>query len=398
MRNIKFKDFITLQRGFDLPKHNRDEGNYPVIAATGIHGSHSEFKVHPPGVVTGRSGSLGEVVLVERPYWPLNTTLWVKDFKGNIPRYVYYYLKTLDLKRYNSGAGVPTLNRNHLDSLPVKIHDSQDQNKISAILSAYDDLIENNLRRIKILEEMAQNLYREWFVKFRFPGHQKVKMVDSPLGKIPGGWEVLKVRQVANIYRGKSYRSQDLQDEGGLPFVNLKCVDRGGGFRIDGLKNFRGDYKESHIVKHDDIVIAITDMTQERRIVAHAARIPDLGKGKAVFSMDLVKLEPKDMYPHEYIYAMLRYSHFSDEVKLHANGVNVLHLSPDRIMDFKFPLAPKHLREKCADILSKTFQLSDLLERRNVYLRQTRDLLLPKLIPGDLDVSELDITIPEAKA
>ena len=284
------------------------------------------------------------------------------------------------------------------DSLELPCPPLPVQRKIAAILSAYDDLIENNLRRIKILEAMAQNLYREWFVKFRFPGHQKVKMVDSPLGKIPGGWEVLKVRQVANIYRGKSYRSQDLQDEGGLPFVNLKCVDRGGGFRIDGLKNFRGDYKESHIVKHDDIVIAITDMTQERRIVAHAARIPDLGKGKAVFSMDLVKLEPKDMYPHEYIYAMLRYSHFSDEVKLHANGVNVLHLSPDRIMDFKFPLAPKHLREKCADILSKTFQLSDLLERRNVYLRQTRDLLLPKLISGDLDVSELDITIPEAKA
>ena len=166
MKTIQFRDFIILQRGFDLPKHSRDEGEYPVIAAAGIHGCHSEFKVNPPGVVTGRSGSLGEVVFVKCPYWPLNTTLWVKDFKENQPRYVYYFLKTLDLKRFNSGAGVPTLNRNHLDTLIVKIHDKQIQQKIAAILSAYDDLIENNLRRIKILGEMAQSFYREWFVKF----------------------------------------------------------------------------------------------------------------------------------------------------------------------------------------------------------------------------------------
>lgn len=169
--NTTFNNFVTLQRGFNLPKQDRKLGAFPVVASTSVQDYHTEYKVKPPGVITGRSGSLGSVQYLEVPFWPLNTTLWVKDFKGNDPKFVFYFLQTLGLHRYNSGAGVPTLNRNHLDGLEVAVPPLPTQRKIAAILSAYDDLIENNLRRIKILEEMAQNLYREWFVKFRFPGH-----------------------------------------------------------------------------------------------------------------------------------------------------------------------------------------------------------------------------------
>ena len=103
MINVKFKDFITLQRGFDLPKNKRSKGKYPVIASTSIDGFHNNYKVNPPGIVTGRSGSLGFVQYINNKFWPLNTTLWVKDFKGNIPKYVFYLLKTLHLEKYNSG-------------------------------------------------------------------------------------------------------------------------------------------------------------------------------------------------------------------------------------------------------------------------------------------------------
>ncbi len=104
--------------------------------------------------------------------------------------------------------------------------------KIAAILSAYDDLIENNTRRIKILEEMAQALYREWFVHFRFPGHEKVQMVDSPLGRIPEGWEVKQVANIALIYRGRSYKSEDLVllsklISGDPDISELEITDRG---------------------------------------------------------------------------------------------------------------------------------------------------------------------------
>jgi len=178
---IPLSDFITLQRGFDLPTARRKEGNVPVIASTGIAGYHNEAKVKGPGVVIGRSGSIGGGQYAANDFWPLNTTLWVKDFKGNNPRFTYYLLKGIDFTRFNAGAGVPTLNRNHIDNLCVSNFIPAEQARIASILSAYDDLIENNLQRIKILEEMAQTIYREWFVKFRFPGHEKVRMVDSPL-------------------------------------------------------------------------------------------------------------------------------------------------------------------------------------------------------------------------
>ena len=190
LKKITFKEFVTLQRGFDLPKKNIKPGIYPVIGSTSIIGYHDAFKVDPPGVVTGRSGALGSVQYIPVKYWPHNTSLWIRDFKGNFPRYVYYFLQTLGLQQFNSGAAVPTLNRNDLDTLELKIHDLPTQRKIAAILGAYDDLIENNTRRIEILEEMAGALYREWFVEFRFPGHENVKMVESELALIPQGWEV----------------------------------------------------------------------------------------------------------------------------------------------------------------------------------------------------------------
>ena len=120
-QEIEFKSFITLQRGFDLPKSRMKDGDVPVLGSNCIIGFHSEYKIEPPGVVTGRSGTLGLVQYTEKPFWPHNTALWVKDFKGNDPKFVYYKLQTLHLERFNGGVSVPTLNRNVLDTLKIQV-------------------------------------------------------------------------------------------------------------------------------------------------------------------------------------------------------------------------------------------------------------------------------------
>src|SRR5687768_11254581 len=112
----KFADFVTLQRGFDLPKTDMRDGPFPVVGSTSIIGYHDEYKDAPPSVVTGRSASLGTFQSLNVRYWPHNTSLWVRDFKGNDPRFAYYRLQSLAFARFNAGAGVPTLNRNHLDT------------------------------------------------------------------------------------------------------------------------------------------------------------------------------------------------------------------------------------------------------------------------------------------
>ncbi len=224
-KSCKLGDVIELKRGYDLPKSKRVDGKVPIISSSGESGLHNESKVEAPGVVTGRYGTLGEVFYVERDFWPLNTALYVKNFKNNNPRFVSYLLTQLDFTRQNVAGAVPGVNRNYLHMLNVQIPTVPEQEQIAELLSTYDNLIENNNRRIAILEEMAQSLYREWFVKFRFPGHQQAKFIDSPLGKIPEGWEVAKLGEVSSMKYGKMAKKEKLIDEG-IPVYS--------GYRITG--------------------------------------------------------------------------------------------------------------------------------------------------------------------
>jgi type I restriction enzyme S subunit len=295
------------------------------------------------------------------------------------------------IRGYGSGSTVEHMRLEDIPCLEFNVPHLPVQKRIAGILSAYDELIENSQRRIKILEAMARGLYREWFVHFRFPGHENHPRVASALGEIPEGWEVQKLGQVATVLRGRSYRSVDLAVEGGLPFLNLKCLDRDGGFRRSGLKRYVGEYKDSHIARKGDIVMAVTDMTQERRIVARAALVPTLASDFSIFSMDLVRIEPKADMPKTFLYSFLRFSSFADEVKQHANGANVLHLSPDRISEYQFAVPPIGVVSKFAEFASPVIEQMNALENRIGNLRCTRDLLLPRLLSGQISVDTEEV-------
>ena len=141
---MKIQDVLVLKRGYDLPESKRINGQYLIYSSNGIAGSHNEYKVKGPAVITGRSGSLGTVQYTENNCWPLNTTLYVSDFKGNNPKYISYLLQMLHLEKYGSGSAVPTLNRNHLDNLEVTFHSLIEQQHIVDIIGSLDKKIENN--------------------------------------------------------------------------------------------------------------------------------------------------------------------------------------------------------------------------------------------------------------
>ena len=200
---VKLGDFLTLKRGYDLPSSQRKEGAVPIVSSSGITGYHNVFKVSGPGVVTGRYGTLGEVFFVKDDYWPLNTALYVKDFKGNDRRFTSYFLQTVLNGTTSSKAAVPGVNRNDLHARKVNVtRDVRQQRAIADFLSAYDDLIENNRRRIQLLEQAARLLYKEWFVRLRFPGHEHVKIKNG----IPEGWEKVTVSSFCTVGRGGSPR------------------------------------------------------------------------------------------------------------------------------------------------------------------------------------------------
>ena len=193
--DCKLGDVLTLKRGHDLPEQRRVAGTVPVVSSSGITGYHKEAKAQPPGVVTGRYGTLGEVYYIDQEYWPLNTALYVVDFKNTHPKFASYFLRNA-LRNYQSDkAAVPGVDRKVLHELKVRVPDFPTQEAIALILSTYDDLIENNRHRMALLEETARQLYREWFVCLRFPGHEHTHVVDG----VPEGWEHVSTSAAIHI-------------------------------------------------------------------------------------------------------------------------------------------------------------------------------------------------------
>lgn len=200
----KLGDFIELKRGYDLPQAKRLAGKIPLISSSGHSDYHNEAKVAGPGVITGRYGTIGQVFYVDGDFWPLNTTLYVKDFKGNDPKFVHYFLKTIDFLAYSDKAAVPGVNRNHLHEANVFLPSLQVQKQIASFLGALDDRIALLRETNATLEAIAQALFKSWFVDFD-PVHANAgtqapslpteiqalfpaTFTDSPQGPIPEGW------------------------------------------------------------------------------------------------------------------------------------------------------------------------------------------------------------------
>jgi len=380
----------TYLKPAEMAAEKADAFPYPVYGANGVIG-YTNRKMYSARttLVSCRGANCGVVHYTVPGVWISNNSIACVPITEIDPTFYYYVCLNMDFGDVITGSAQPQITITNLSSKQLIKPPLPIQRQIAGILSAYDELIENSRRRIEILETMARALYREWFVHFRFPGHESVALVPSPLGEIPQGWEVKRLGEVANTFRGRSYRSLDLADQGGLPFLNLKCLDRDGGFRRSGLKRYTGEFKDAHVAKKGDIVMAVTDMTQERRIVARAALVPTLDNEIGIFSMDLVRIEPKLGFSKTFLYSFLRYSSFADEVKQHANGANVLHLSPDRITDYWFSEPPKALMSYFSNFVAPAVEEIDTLANRIENLRRTRDLLLPRLLSGQIDVDAL---------
>ena len=211
-QTVSLSDAITLQRGFDLPTSQRKPGRYPVVTSTGMATTHDEFKVEGPGVVIGRSGSIGGGQYITGDFWPLNTTLWVKDFKANNEKFIYYLLKSLDFSSFNAGAAVPTLNRNHLSALKVTIPDRITQDKIANILGTLDEKIELNRQMNETLEQMGQALFRHYFI-------------DNPEAE---NWEEGSLDQIASFLNGLAMQKfPKVEDEATLPVIKIREMSSG---------------------------------------------------------------------------------------------------------------------------------------------------------------------------
>jgi len=211
LKKYKLGEILELQRGYDLPSSKMENGSVPVAGSNGIIGYHNVAKIQPPCLTIGRSGSVGKVHFYEEPIWPHNTSLYVKDFKGNDERYVYYLLKNIDLSKLCDSSVVPSLNRNYVYPLEVFFYcDKINQRRIASVLSSLDSKISLNRRINTKLETIAKRLYDYWFVQFDFPDANgnpykssggKMVWNDALKREIPEGWEVKRLGEVLSLLK-----------------------------------------------------------------------------------------------------------------------------------------------------------------------------------------------------
>ena len=224
-------DLVEFQRGYDLPKSKFVEGKYPVQSSNGILGYHNEYKVEGPGITIGRSGTVGTPHLIRENFFPHNTSLFVKEFKGNDIEYIYYLLQYLDLGNQKSGSGVPTMNRNHLHPIKIRAYrDKTYQQRTIKILSLIDKKIQINNQINQELEAMAKTLYDYWFVQFDFPDQNGNpykssggKMVYNPELKreIPEGWGVESVGNLLDkVTKAEKIENNSIEFIGEIPVID----------------------------------------------------------------------------------------------------------------------------------------------------------------------------------
>jgi hypothetical protein len=377
MKKITFDEFVRLNRGFDLPESKIVDGEYPVVASTNIKAYHNAYKVKPPVVVTGRSGSLGKVQYIDSKCWPLNTSLYSKDFRGNNPKYIYYFLQTMHLEQYNAGAGVPTLNQNHLQQLKIVVHDIDEQKKVSYILSAYDNLIENNNKRIKLLEQMAENLYKEWFVRFRFPGYEHVEFESG----IPKGWEILRANQLFDITIGKTPDRKIFEYFSNIPECNYPWISISDMRSASTFVFKTKEYLTFNAVNTCNVKIIPknTVLVSFKLTVGQVAiTTSDMCTNEAIahFTTDNATMR-------EYIYLYLKKFQYSDLGNTSSIGTAV---NSKIIKNMKIILPSSELLNRFHDYVYSIFEEIRLLNETSSNLTKQRDMLLPRLMSGKLEV------------
>ena len=298
------------------------------------------------------------------------------------PAFFFYRLSDFDIASTATGTALPYLTVSTLERSRFTIPPLSIQRQITAILAAYDDLIENNTRRIQILERMAQALYREWFVHFRFPGHAKVKLVDSPLGGIPQGWQVVPVPEAVFVNPKTA-----VPKEGEKPFLPMTSLSNGF-MLITDIESRQGN-SGSKFKNGDTLFARITPCLENGKtgFVQFMASEDDVAFG----STEFIVLRSRTVTP-EYVYLLARSADFRGNAIKSMTGATGRQRVQETSFN-KFLIAQPGERELAAftEVVRPMFKLIHCLADKNANLRRTRDLLLPKLISGTLDVAKLNI-------
>ena len=355
------------------------DGCYPVYGSNGIIGGSNDFR-YENGIIIGRVGAYcGSVAFCPTKFWASDNTLVAFPASEHFDtKFLFYLLTDANLSRYAGGAAQPLMTQTVLKQVKVKVPPLLVQRRIADILSAYDDLIENNLRRMRILEEMARSLYREWFVDFRFPGHEEVSLVDSALGKIPTGWEVLNVENVCECVTDGSHFSPK-SVEFGLPMASAKDMQEWG-LRLDTCRQISSEDFEILVrngcrPKKNDVLVA-----KDGSYLKHIFVMRD--DSQVVLLSSIAILRPsKKINPH-LLAATLAEDGNRKRLQGYVTGAALPRIILKDFKRFQIVVPSEAIQIAWSRIAKPLAAFCWNLVDQNLNLRLTRDLLLPRLLSG----------------
>lgn len=310
--------------------------------------------------------------------------------------FVYYLIKSNveRIKGLGTGTTFAEISGSVVKNLKFSLPDLPTQTSIAEILSSLDDKIELNNKINQELESLAQTLFKQWFIDFEFPNENGEpykssggEMVDSELGKIPKGWTTEVLSEKTKLIRGISYRKPELVLKGeGIAFVNLKCFSLNGTFRQNGIKYYNGKHKNEQILCNNDILVAVTDLTQDREIIG----MPILWNGSttALPSLDTCIIRSETSELKNFLYYEFKTKRYKSRIIEHANGSTVLHLSVKGLETYVFPMPNESLLKNWSAIIQPILETINSNINEIIELSKTRDILLPKLISGELEINE----------
>ena len=356
-------DLVTFQRGHDLPKSQMQEGQYPVVGSNGIIGFHNKYTTDEPSITIGRSGNVGKPFIYYGKTWSHNTTLYIKDYKGNDPVFVFYFLKTLDLANYAGGSAVPTLNRNHIHTLPICVPKSvEQQKKIGLFLKKFDEKIKTNGSINNNLEQQAKALYKDWFFDFT---------PFSTVGNLPDGWRLGTVSDIIQFHDSKrvplSGAERDKMAKIYPYYGATSLMDYVDNYLFDGIYLLLGE--DGTVV--DSLGFPILQYVYGQFWVNNHAHIIT---GKEGFSVEEL-----------YLFFSLT------NIKSIVTGAVQQKVSQQNLKKVPAIIPSKDALSAFDELIQPIFSQIRNLRDENASLADLRDTLLPKLISGELDVSDIDL-------
>ena len=396
-REARLGAVLTLQRGYDLPQRERIPGSVPLVSSSGITDYHAVSKVRGPGVVTGRYGTLGKVFFVPDDFWPLNTTLYVSDFKGNDPRFISYFLRGIDFFAYADKAAVPGVNRNHLHEAEVHYPtDVGEQRAIAHILGTLDDKIELNRRMNQTLEEMARAIFQDWFVDFgpvraKLEGREPYlppelwalfpdRLVDSALGEIPEGWEVKAIGDVATISGGStpSTKAPEFWEGGHHCWATPKDLSV---LSMPVLLETERKITDAGLRRISSGLHPVgTVLLSSRAPIGYLA----INEIPVAVNQGFIALRPQQRVSNLFLLHWCKAS--IDEIISYANGSTFLEISKSNFRQIPLPIPSGPVMDSYQTLADSLHREIAENERTSLTLASQRDALLPKLVSGHLRV------------